>query len=103
VSGGGIYGTFITFCIGQGNGGALTTPEQFLIYDCWITATFADGTGTTFRPAAASIKNDGPFDVGTITNPQNAIDGDPTTYALIERDFLDTLDFSPELVLGNFR
>lgn len=79
----------------------LDTPEQFLIYDCYLDVTYPDGTTATLRPRSASIDTS-VWDQGEITNPGNAIDGDPSTYCLIERHSLNTLDFSKVLRLRDF-
>jgi len=96
-----LQGLNVLFAITPGTGVAdLTTPVQFLVYDCWVTVTYQDGTTGTYRPTSAFIDTE--WDDGTITNPGNAIDGDQSTYATIERDHLNTLDFSPVLRLNSF-
>jgi Conserved hypothetical protein 2217 (DUF2460) len=80
----------------------LTTPEDFLIYDCWLDVSYADLTGATLRATSAVVAVTIITDDGTAVNPGNVIDGDPTTFALIERTHLNTIDFAPAIVLTNF-
>jgi hypothetical protein len=89
----------VLFAIGSASPVTLTTPEQFLVYDCWISVVFADTTAGTLRPRSAAINLT--WTHGTITDPENAVDGDAATSATIELTSLDTLDFSRVLVLSD--
>src|SRR6185312_11926875 len=80
-----------------------TTPEQLLVYDCWVNVIFADGTSGTYRPTTATVTSSFPFDDPPgITDAANAIDGDPNTAATISVGAYSTIDFSQLLVLGAF-
>ena len=95
-----LFDLHVLFGIGTAFPVDLTTPEEFLVYDCWIEITFADGVTSTFRPQTAEI--DFTWTDGTIADPGNAVDGDAGTAATITRSHLNTLDFSPILRLKNF-
>jgi hypothetical protein len=96
-----LFSLHVLFAVGTGLGIIdLTSPDQFLVYDCSVDVMFADGTTATFRPATAEI--DLTWTDGSISDAANAVDGDPSTAATIERTHLNTLDFSPVLRLSNF-
>jgi len=81
---------------------ATDPPDQFLIYDCWIDVTYPDGTTATLRPTVAEVASNALLNVGTVSNPANAIDGDPATYCLIEDPNVSYLDYSKALRLSGF-
>jgi hypothetical protein len=95
-----VGGLRVMFAIGTASPITLDTPDDFLVYDCYLDVVYPDGTTATLRPRSAAI--DFTWTDGTITDPGNAIDGDPSTAATIERTHLNTLDFSPVLVLSDF-
>lgn len=78
-------------------------PDQFLIYDCTLHVTYADGTVRIMRPTSATTAASGLDDTGTIANLQNAIDGDPSTYCLISYPAINYLNWSIALRLNNFQ
>jgi hypothetical protein len=91
----------VMFAIGPGTAiSTESTADEFRIYDCWIEVTFADSTTGTYRATNAAIST--AWTDGTITNQANAIDSSTSTYATIQRSHVDTLDFSPVLVLTAF-
>jgi hypothetical protein len=71
------------FSIGNSLYGSASTAALLLIYDSWLTVTFADGTIETWDGSWATGIAGSPG-LGEILNPPNAIDSDPTTYATVE-------------------
>lgn len=100
VSASSVFNLEAMFAIGTAESGTSNPPCQFLVYDCWLNVTYADGTAGIMRPTGARINFT--WTDGVITNPQNAIDGNQTDCATITRTHFDTLDFSPVLILSNF-
>jgi hypothetical protein len=64
--------------------GGITGPCQLWVYDCWIEATFADSSTWTFRPTSVASYGDN-AGLGSVSNVGNVNDGDPNTYAVIDR------------------
>jgi hypothetical protein len=61
--------------------GSASPPDIMRIYDCYMDVTYSDSTTARFRPSVATAT----AGQGTVTNPQNAIDGNLTTYCEIAR------------------
>lgn len=89
----------VSFAIAGALSGDASPPDQLLVYQCWMDATFADGSTATMVPTTAKG-----FDAstGTVTDAANAIDGDPATYATISRSHFSSLSSSPVLELSGF-
>lgn len=80
--------------------GTASPGDLMYIYDCVMTVTFADGSMATLRPTTATVTPG----AGTVDNPNNAIDEDPGTYALITKtNFHPLATSTPTLTLSNFR
>lgn len=65
-----------------GNNAATGTPpfdDEFWIYDSWISIAMSDGSNQIWRPTATAT-------AGRVDNPENAVDRDPTTYAIVRAD-----------------
>lgn len=83
--------------------GCPVITDTYLIYDCYIDITYVGGAHARLRPTSVSFipNGDGPPVTGTITNPSNAADYDPTSYALITRT-RHGYDTNPTLQLTSF-
>ncbi len=55
----------------------------FIIWQVYLTATFADGTNSIVRPAGVNAVQQGAD--GQVTNPNDAADSDPSTFTTINR------------------
>jgi hypothetical protein len=85
---------FLVFDLFQG----VANPNQvadYLVYDTWVVVTDTTGTAVTYRPTKSDIVGNAstPLDGipgvdahNYVLNPDNAIDGDPATFATIHRD-----------------
>jgi hypothetical protein len=77
-----------------------STPEcEFLVFDTWIDVVFVDGTTARWVPYSVSTVAGS---TGDIQNQQNAQDGDPTTYATVERGHFSSLGSGSALQLGGY-
>ena len=77
-----------------------TVADEFRIFDVSMSVHYQDGTITTVRPTVATVTTD---PQGAVTNPGNAIDGNPATYASITRTaFGPGSTGTPILRLSNF-
>lgn len=88
----------------QHGGIGATTPDQFLIYDCYADVTYTDLTTATFRPSQWGIASNG-FTNGssTIANPQNSYDGSTSDCATINYPSWGIFaQYSNELQLTSF-
>lgn len=95
-------GLTMGFALDFGNGGV--TNDQFLVYDCWVVLTYADGSSGTYRPTSSTINNQNAFNNGTITGG-TGIDGNVATIEANPNFFVAgtaVTGFSPVLVLGHF-
>jgi hypothetical protein len=66
-----------------------TGLSQLFIYDCYLDATYADGTTARLRPTVASVITAPDFPDGSVDLPGNAINADsdpPTTCATVNPD-----------------
>jgi hypothetical protein len=80
-------------------GDASGTPAQLLIYETWIDVTFADGSTARLRPSFVRVV---PGSSGDVLDAGNANDGDPATYATIERGHFSALGSGFVLQLGTY-
>lgn len=76
-------------------------PDLFQIYDCWIVITFSDAATKTLRGTAVSAYPN--ESAGTLSNVNNAIDGDPGTYATITYNLPSTLGYGPYFWVSGFQ
>lgn len=65
--------------------GSASPPDQFLIYDCWIDVTYADGSTGVWRATFPQVIPSIPVGAGDVLDPANASDGDTASYTTIER------------------
>lgn len=79
---------------------ALTTPEEFRLYDCWIDVVYQDSTTATLRPQSYAVLDTAQ---GMITNPANAADSNPSTYADLLKTSISTIDLSPAMKVYGFQ
>jgi hypothetical protein len=56
--------------------------QQLFVYDCYIDVDFTDGSSARLRPTETQVVTAAS---GQVLNPANAIDGDLTNYAEIDR------------------
>lgn len=98
-----LVSTIVTLYIqGYGASGPYTPPSRGRIYDVYLALTYASGTAL-LRPTTMQIV--GASSTSSILNPQNAFDGDQTTFAEIDstRFTGGALSYSAELQLTDFR
>lgn len=91
--------TVVSFFIFGSLFGSASPPAKFQVFDVYMDCTYADGSTARLRPTQVLA---GTGDT-TITNANNAIDGDPTTYAEIDRAGFSSLGTPAELQLGAWR
>jgi hypothetical protein len=91
---------FSTWSFSGGLGGTpFDTPDIFLVYEVWLQVTLSNGTVLTQRPTNISTE----LQHGTLENPGNAIDGDPSTFATITTTVASTLGFGPAFSVSAFQ
>ena len=77
-----------------------SVPEtQLCIYDTWIDVVFVDGTTGRWVPYSVSTVAGSS---GSISNPERATDGDPTTCAIVHRSHFSSLGSGYVLQLGGY-
>jgi hypothetical protein len=89
----------VSFSIAGALLGDADPPDEFFIYDCYLDATYADGSTARLRPQQAIVV---PSSTGEVDNEANAIDGDDDTFATIKRSHFSSLSDSPVLKLATF-
>jgi hypothetical protein len=78
--------------------GTAAAPVVLDIFETWIDVVFTDGTTAVFQPYFVNPVTGS----GTITNPQNAVDGNPTTYCTITETVFASGADSCILQLGSY-
>jgi len=86
--------------VGLGETTILDPPDEVRVYDAWAVVVYGDGTVVTTRPTTFSPVLNGN---GDVLNPENAIDGDASTYASVSRNMYHTNQLPTALILSSFR
>lgn len=83
----------------SGSVSGLDPTDQLWVYDCWYVQLYGDGSTQILRPTIAEPITNA---AGGVTNPVNAIDGDPTSYAVVYRTAYSPLSVGNYLALRKF-
>lgn len=88
----------VTFSITGSVLGDASVADKLYIYDVSMDVTYENAAVVTFHPTVATVT----AGAGTVTNAANAVDGNPVTYAEIDRTHFSGAVDSPFLHVSGF-
>jgi hypothetical protein len=80
--------------------GSSTPGDIMEVFDCELDLTYPDSSTAVMKPTQAIIIPEP--GAGTVTNPGNAVDGNATTYAKVERNSFSSLGNAPGIQVTGF-
>lgn len=80
-----LSGAWVLNCLVFGSLGGTSVPyDEFNIYDTWACVTYDDSSIVVMRPSTFTVNDFGPSN-GTLVNPGNMCDNDPSTFGSIRQ------------------